>query len=190
MFEWIKHANEAGIWDFGSFVIALIALVGGAWLLRIFQRSVRGLTSSAWLRRDASLAENDFPFRLYVAVANLMDSPVLITSAFVEIAPDDASPLAHFDDTSRTFELKFRDGSDQHTLSSAYAFLPPKQMARTYLGLNSSCAEDAFQKRAAKRRFAKVRFTCIILSDEPKVRRVSFRISHLPIRNDAAFYRP
>ena len=173
MLEWLRTANEYGIWGLISTVVLLASSVLGFSIYFWAKRRVRNLNFFFTPRRNEI---RGYPLVVLIEIRNFTGRTVIISSPFFRFNSIRPDPNSTCDSPSGDHEIKFPRHEGAPTLDQVEYMLRHGEKVRTWIPLDPTHSEKEVADALAAREVGSVHCTCVWLFDRPKVHRLIRRM--------------
>jgi len=171
--EWMRTANQYGLWEFISTLVLLVSSVLGFGIYFWAKRRVRNLN---FFFRPVRNQIDGYPLVVNIEIRNFTGRTVVISNPFFRFRSIRPDPNSRCDSPSGDHEIKFPRHAKAPVLDQVEYMLRHGETVGTWAPLDPKHSDKEVNDALAERRVGTMHCTCVWLCDRPKVHRLIRRM--------------
>ncbi len=173
IFEWMKTANEYGVWGAVSTVILIFSFVLGVKVIFFPKKRVPHLNFR--IHQSRGQPSDEYPLKINIEISNRTGEPCLLSHAFAMLKDLKAHATAGGDSSSGQLEIKFpRHGGG---LSEIDYFFRANDVVSTWIPLDPAQTDDEVGNALADGSAGTFECTCTTLGSTLQRHKLRFKIA-------------
>jgi len=164
--------NSLGLWEMLNFLLVIAGLaIGSVYFFRKRRVPMLNIFTTYSKRQEGQ----NYTSLINIEFRNFTGCSIAICNPYFKYKNLRPDPAAHGDSYSGEYEVKFK-GRNGTGLTEIEAFLPHKENASTWIPIDSAHSEEEIKAALGNKRVGTLYFTCIWVTEKPKVRKLRINI--------------